>query len=124
MRITDVDAERKTVTGDDGSVTPFDKLLLATGSTPLIPPIEGVKKDGVYVFRNLDDTRALLDTTLDQGLQGRRHRRRIAGTRSGARIAGAGLRRDRRPPDGPPDGTPAGPHGRRLSEGKNGVPWA
>jgi nitrite reductase (NADH) large subunit len=49
------------VTGDDGQVTPFDKLLIATGSMPLIPPIEGVKKRGVLVFRNLDDTRALLD---------------------------------------------------------------
>ena len=61
VRITDVDSQRKTVTGDDGSVTPFDKLLIATGSSPLIPPIEGVKKEGVFVFRNLDDTRALLD---------------------------------------------------------------
>ena len=51
----------KTVTGDDGSVTPFDKLLLATGSSPLIPSLEWVKKQGVFVFRNLDDTRALLE---------------------------------------------------------------
>jgi nitrite reductase [NAD(P)H] large subunit len=61
VRITEVDAERKTVTGDDGSLTPFDKLLIATGSTALIPPMDGVKKEGVFVFRNLDDTRALLD---------------------------------------------------------------
>src|SRR6266496_3528869 len=61
VRIVDVDSERKTVTGDDGSVTPFDKLLIATGSAPLIPPMEGVKKEGVFVFRNLDDTRCLLD---------------------------------------------------------------
>src|SRR6266581_1569771 len=61
VRITDVDAERKTVTGDDSSVTSFDKLLIATGSTPLIPPMEGTKKEGVFVFRNLDDTRVLLD---------------------------------------------------------------
>jgi nitrite reductase [NAD(P)H] large subunit len=61
VRIADINAEQKIITGDDGSVTPFDKLLLATGSNPLIPPMEGVKKDGVYVFRNLDDTRALLD---------------------------------------------------------------
>lgn len=27
-RITDINADEKTVTGDDGSVTPFDKLLL------------------------------------------------------------------------------------------------
>jgi nitrite reductase (NADH) large subunit len=61
VRITDVDAVAKTVTGNDGSVTPFDKLLLATGSTPIIPSIEDVEKDGVFVFRNLDDTRALLE---------------------------------------------------------------
>jgi nitrite reductase (NADH) large subunit len=61
VRVSGIDVNAKTVTGDDGSVTPFDKLLLATGSNPLIPPMEGVKKKGVYVFRNLDDTRALLD---------------------------------------------------------------
>jgi len=61
VRITDIDPVAKTVTGDDGMVTPFDKLLLAAGSSPLIPPIEGCKKPGVYVFRNLDDTRALID---------------------------------------------------------------
>jgi nitrite reductase (NADH) large subunit len=61
VRIVGVDPHAKTVTGNDGSVTAFDKLLLATGSTPLIPSIEDVKKDGVFVFRNLDDTRALLE---------------------------------------------------------------
>ena len=61
IRIVDVDPAAKTVTGDDGSVTSFDKLLLATGSLPIIPSIEDVKKDGVFVFRNLDDTRALLE---------------------------------------------------------------
>src|SRR5438477_3804410 len=61
VRIIDVDPIAKTVTGDDGSVTSFDKLLLATGSMPIIPSIEDVRKDGVFVFRNLDDTRALLE---------------------------------------------------------------
>jgi nitrite reductase (NADH) large subunit len=61
VRVSSIDLERQTVTGDDGSVAPFDKLLLATGSSPLIPPISGVEKDGVFVFRNLDDTRALLE---------------------------------------------------------------
>lgn len=61
VRIVEVDSQAKTVTGDDGSVTKFDKLLLATGSVPLIPSIDEVKKDGVFVFRNLDDTRALLE---------------------------------------------------------------
>src|SRR2546421_11577399 len=36
LRIVDVDPEAKTVIAEDGSVSPFDKLLLATGSSPLI----------------------------------------------------------------------------------------
>ncbi len=56
----DVDPALKTVTGDDGSVTPYDTLLLATGSSALMPPIDGLDKDGVFVFRTLDDTRALI----------------------------------------------------------------
>ena len=61
VRIVDIDPDRKTVIGDDGSIASFDKLLVATGSLPLIPSIDDVKKEGVFVFRNLDDTRALLE---------------------------------------------------------------
>jgi nitrite reductase (NADH) large subunit len=61
VRITGVDPVARTVTGDDGSVTPYDKLLLATGSSALIPPIAGSDKDGVFCFRNLKDTQALLE---------------------------------------------------------------
>jgi nitrite reductase (NADH) large subunit len=61
VRIGDVDPVSRTVTGDDGSVTPYDTLLLATGSTPWFPPIAGLEKDGVFAFRTLDDTRALME---------------------------------------------------------------
>ena len=60
VRIVDVDPVAKTVTGDDGSVTPYDRLMLATGSSAWMPPIDGLDKDGVFVFRTLDDTRGLL----------------------------------------------------------------
>jgi nitrite reductase (NADH) large subunit len=59
-RVTDVDPVAKTVTSQDGAVTPFDTLLIATGSSAWMPPIEGLDKDGVFAFRTLDDTRALL----------------------------------------------------------------
>jgi len=61
VRIVAVDVNAKTVTGSDGSVTEYDSLLLATGSSAWLPPIEGLDKDGVFVFRTLDDTRALLE---------------------------------------------------------------
>ena len=60
-RIVAVDSTAKTVTDETGEVTAFDKLLIATGSSPMIPPMEGVKKNGVFVFRTVDDTRALLE---------------------------------------------------------------
>ena len=63
VRIVDIDPIAKAVIADDGSRTSFDKLLLATGSNPLIPPIKGIDKKGVYTFRNLDDTRALLENS-------------------------------------------------------------
>ena len=61
VRIVDIDAAARTVTGNDGSVTPYDVLLLATGSNAFMPPIQGLDKDGVFAFRTLDDTRALLE---------------------------------------------------------------
>ena len=60
VRIVDVDASLKTVTGDDGSVTSYDTLLVATGSSPVMPRIEGLDKKNVFAFRTLDDTRQLL----------------------------------------------------------------
>src|SRR5579864_9175497 len=62
VRVTDVDPLHRTVTGDDGSVTSYDKLLIATGSNAFLPPISGLDKENVFTFRNLDDTRAILQT--------------------------------------------------------------
>jgi nitrite reductase (NADH) large subunit len=60
VRVIDVGPEKKTVTGNDGSVTEYDVLLLATGSSAWMPPITNLQTDGVFVFRTLDDTRALI----------------------------------------------------------------
>ena len=61
VRVIDVDPVRRIVKGDDRSVTSYDKLLLATGSHAFLPPISGLDKENVFTFRNLDDTRAILD---------------------------------------------------------------
>jgi len=60
-RVKHIDRARKEVHSDDGQVTPYDKLLIATGSRPFVPPMEGMEtpggetKHGVFVFRTLDD---------------------------------------------------------------------
>jgi nitrite reductase (NADH) large subunit len=61
VRITDIDRANKLVRGSDGTVESYDKLVLATGSSPFLPPMEGLYdeggsfKEGVFVFRTLDD---------------------------------------------------------------------
>src|SRR6266702_4703241 len=62
VRIVDVDAKRRNITGDDGSVTPFDRLLIATGCSDFLAPLSGLDKQNVFTFRNLDDTRAILSS--------------------------------------------------------------
>lgn len=53
--VTAVDTARKTiaVAGDNVS---YDKLLLAMGSLPFVPPIDGTDKERVLTWRTLDDT--------------------------------------------------------------------
>jgi nitrite reductase (NADH) large subunit len=63
VRVTEIDRANRIIHSDDGSRLAYDRLILATGSKPLIPGIEGHNKDGVHVFRTLDDTRALIERT-------------------------------------------------------------
>ncbi len=55
-----IDPINKTVTTEGGEALAYDKLLLATGSTPFIPPIAGIDKAGILAFRNMADTREIL----------------------------------------------------------------
>lgn len=61
VRATHIDRSAKTVTGSDGRTESYDKLIIATGSRPFVPPMEGLKtaegndKPGVFVFRTIDD---------------------------------------------------------------------
>jgi nitrite reductase (NADH) large subunit len=60
-KAVDVDAAQKIVRAADGRAFPYDTLLLATGSDPFIPPMPGTDKEGVYAFRNIADTKKILE---------------------------------------------------------------
>lgn len=51
----DADAQAKTVTLSDGKMVSYDKLLAASGATPIIPDIPGIRGDGVYSLRTIVD---------------------------------------------------------------------
>jgi len=62
-----IDPEKKQVLLDDGSCESYDKLLIATGSTPFIPPVKGLEKvRNKFTFTTLDDARKL-DSALIEG---------------------------------------------------------
>jgi nitrite reductase (NADH) large subunit len=67
---TGIDPAEKTVSLADGSALPFDKLLLATGSKPLAPPIPGLGLPGVRAFRDIADVEAMIAAS-------ERHRRAV-----------------------------------------------
>ncbi len=54
-----VDTEAKQVTFADGSVESYDKLLIATGSHPIRPPIPGIDLPNVHTCWTLNDARAI-----------------------------------------------------------------
>ena len=57
-KITAVDHDAKTVTLAEGQKAAYDKLLIATGSKPYIPPeISGTDEGGVFALRTLADAR-------------------------------------------------------------------
>jgi len=54
-KITGIRLEAKNVIGSSGMTFKYDKLLLATGAKPFLPPIEGIDKKGVFTFRQKED---------------------------------------------------------------------
>ena len=58
-KATALDLAEKTVTLEDGTQIPYEKLLLATGGKPFVPKIEGQEKDGVFTFTALVDAQLL-----------------------------------------------------------------
>jgi NAD(P)H-nitrite reductase large subunit len=59
VRAKAVDVAKKSVAFDDGSTLAYDRLLIATGSTPANPPIPGIHNDGVLHCWTLKDARAI-----------------------------------------------------------------
>jgi nitrite reductase (NADH) large subunit len=55
-----IDRAAKTVTVAGGETVPYDKLLLATGSKPLAPPIPGLGLPGVRAFRDIADVETMI----------------------------------------------------------------
>ncbi|HOB46735.1 MAG TPA: nitrite reductase large subunit NirB, partial [Zoogloea sp.] len=56
-----IDRRKKTVTTADGEVLSYDKLVLATGSTPFVPPVKGNDRADCFVYRTIEDLEAMTE---------------------------------------------------------------
>jgi nitrite reductase (NADH) large subunit len=59
--VTAIDRERRIVHDAAGGATAYDVCVLATGSDPLVPPIEGRHRGGVHTFRTLEDVDDIIE---------------------------------------------------------------
>lgn len=67
VRAIGVDRNAKTLFAAGGHVVRYDKLVIATGSEPFVPPMDGLYDEdgafrrGIFVFRTLDDTEQMIE---------------------------------------------------------------
>ncbi|MFT5722808.1 MAG: nitrite reductase (NADH) large subunit [Motiliproteus sp.] len=54
-KVIAIDCAAKTVTSARGETLSYDKLVLATGSFPFVPPIEGNDRKNCFVYRTIED---------------------------------------------------------------------
>jgi nitrite reductase (NADH) large subunit len=63
--IQEINRIDKTVHSLKGAVIKYDYLVLATGSFPFVPNIEGIEKKGVFVYRTIEDLDLIRDYAAD-----------------------------------------------------------
>ena len=54
-----IDRDNKTVKSAQGLEVSYDKLILATGSYPFVPPVPGKDREGCFVYRTIEDLEAM-----------------------------------------------------------------
>ncbi len=59
--VESIDRDGQEVILEGGETLPFDLLILATGSRPAVPPIEGIQLPEVYLYRTLADIAKITD---------------------------------------------------------------
>jgi nitrite reductase (NADH) large subunit len=57
--VTDLDTAGRRIVLGSGEFVSYDCLLLAVGSNPLRPPVEGAEREGVFTLRTIDDVLAI-----------------------------------------------------------------
>lgn len=62
IKAVKINPNDKKVSLEDGSMISYDKLLVATGSSPFVPPVNGIEKTGYHTFMSYDDALNIKDS--------------------------------------------------------------
>ncbi len=62
-KVVEIDRCRRRVVAEDGTEAPYDRLILATGSSPVIIPVPGKELEGVITFRDIHDVNVMLEAS-------------------------------------------------------------
>lgn len=60
-RADQIDRQQRIVTSEKGAHIEYDSVVLATGSYPFVPPVDGIQKNGVFVYRTIEDLEKIID---------------------------------------------------------------
>lgn len=63
--VINIDSVNKELSIENGKTISYDKLLIATGSRPFIPPIPGILDGPIYCLRNIEDALTIREQALD-----------------------------------------------------------
>lgn len=65
-KVIAIDPDKKEVVIEDGENVPYDKLMVATGSKPFVPPMQGMEKIAKkFSFMKKDDAKAVKEAVFD-----------------------------------------------------------
>lgn len=60
-RAKHIDRAKRVVVSEAGVTTRFHRVVLATGSYPFVPPVEGIQQPGVFVYRTIEDLQKIIE---------------------------------------------------------------
>jgi nitrite reductase (NADH) large subunit len=63
--VVNIDSVNKELSIENGKTISYDKLLIATGSRPFIPPIPGILDGPIYCLRNIEDALTIRERALN-----------------------------------------------------------
>ncbi len=66
QRVARIDRVKREVVAESGLSVPYDRVLIATGSRPFIPPIPGADQEGVIGFRTIADVETMVEAAVGE----------------------------------------------------------